>query len=258
MLLAIDVGNTNTVFGVGRGDGTWAAMWRVTTCRDVLGNDWAPVIQAMAGRHNLDLGNVKAVCIASVVPTATSALSEFFRDWLDLEPLIVSSTVQLNIALGMERPGEVGADRIANAVAAWDQHRGACIVVDLGTATKVEAITASGQFSGGSIAAGLGVSLEALTARAARLFNIPLVAATTAIGRNTTEALQSGLVNGHVHLVSGLIADIRREIGEEAPVIVTGGHASSPDSPFRRFGAHLPDLTLDGVRLIHRLNAGDR
>jgi type III pantothenate kinase len=210
----------------------------------------------MSVLQNIDLRTVSAVCLSSVVPMATLALTEFAREWLGLEPLVVSSGLNLNVRLGMDRPGDVGADRIANASAAWDHYRGACIVVDLGTATKVEAITANGEFAGGSIAAGLGVSLEALTARAAKLFDIPLLGTSSPIGRNTSDALQSGLVNGHMHLVAGLIADIRREIGESAPVVVTGGFVSSTGSPFRRLGTHMPDLTLDGVRLIHGLNTG--
>jgi type III pantothenate kinase len=154
----------------------------------------------------------------------------------------------------MDHPAEVGADRIANAAAAWEARQSAVIVVDLGTATKVEAISGDGTFEGGSIAAGLGVTLDALASRAARLFTVQLADPVSAIGRNTTEALRAGLVRGHLHLIRGLIADFRGELGESPPILVTGGHAADPNSPFRGLGQYEPDLTLNGIRLIHRLN----
>ena len=162
---------------------------------------------------------------------------------------------RLNVSLGMDNPHEVGTDRIANAVAAWDLCRTACVVVDLGTATKVEAISDDGVFLGGSIAAGIGATMEALISRAARLFTVELAMPESAIGRNTIDALQSGIVLGHRHLVSGLVTDIRQIIGAGAPVLVTGGYASREDSPFRSLGQYEPDLTLNGTRLIYEMNA---
>jgi type III pantothenate kinase len=254
MLLAIDVGNTNTVFGIDDGSGGWAYQWRLTTITSRVVDDWAAPIFALTGHEDFSLSEISAISICSVVPKATVGLSEFSRSRLGIDPLTISSDLKLNVTLGMGNPREVGPDRIANAVAAWDTCRSAVIVVDLGTATKVEAISTGSTFEGGAIAAGLEVTLEALTRRAARLFTIDLVAPESAIGRNTTEALQAGIVRGHLHLVSGLIADIRHELGESTPVLVTGGHAAEPASPFRELGQYEPDLTLDGIRLIHRLN----
>jgi type III pantothenate kinase len=254
MLLVVDVGNTNTVFGIDQGDGRWAAQWRLSTLAKGIGNDWAPSVTVMASRHQVDLDQITAVCICSVVPAATAALTEYVRQWLKVEPLVVHSGLRLNISLGMDRPFEVGSDRIANAVAAWEICHTACIVVDLGTATKIEALSENGDFLGGSIATGLGVSLDALTARAAKLFQIELIAPNSAIGRNTVEALQAGIVRGHVHLIAGLIADMRKELKVDAPVLVTGGHASPTVSPFRALGRYDPDLTLNGIRQIHDLN----
>jgi type III pantothenate kinase len=254
MLLVVDVGNTNTVFGIDQGDGRWAAQWRLSTLAKGIGNDWAPSVAVMAIRHQVDLDQITAVCICSVVPAATAALTEYVRQWLKVEPLVVHSGLRLNISLGMDRPFEVGSDRIANAVAAWEICHSACIVVDLGTATKIEALSENGDFLGGSIATGLGVSLDALTARAAKLFQIELIAPNSAIGRNTVEALQAGIVRGHVHLIAGLIADMRKELKVDAPVLVTGGHASPTVSPFRTLGRYDPDLTLNGIRQIHDLN----
>lgn len=256
MLLVADVGNTNTVFGIDDGSG-WIARWRVSTNPTLLGNDWGPVLLTLARRDGIEVTAVSAMCICSVVPSVAHALADFARDWLQCEPLMVQSTLALNITLGMENPHQVGSDRIANAAAAWNVTSSACIVVDLGTATKVDAIKSRGVFAGGAIAAGLDVSLEALTSRAAKLTRVELVAPPNPIGRNTTEALQSGIVGGHVHMVSGLIGAIRKELGVDAPVLITGGHVSQPDSPFRQLGQHKPDLTIDGVRLIHALNTSE-
>ena len=255
MFLAIDVGNTQTVVGVRSVNGDWIARWRISTVRTQLGADWAPTIASLAERDEIELRAINSVCICSVVPAATVALTEYAREWLKVEPMIVRSTLELNIRLGMDNPHEVGADRIANAVGAWDLCRSACVIVDLGTATKVEAVSDEAVFLGGSIAAGIGASMEALTSRAARLFNIELAMPESAIGRNTIEALQAGIVLGHRHLVGGLVADIRGIIGVDAVVLVTGGYSSREDSLFHFLWQHEPDLTLNGVRLIYELNA---
>jgi type III pantothenate kinase len=255
MFLAIDVGNTHTVVGVSTVNGIWNARWRISTVRAGLGPDWAPLFASLGARDDIDLRAVKSICICSVVPAATVALTEYAREWLRIEPMIVHSSQRLNVSLGMDNPHEVGTDRIANAVAAWDLCRTACVVVDLGTATKVEAISDDGVFLGGSIAAGIGATMEALISRAARLFTVELAMPESAIGRNTIDALQSGIVLGHRHLVSGLVTDIRQIIGAGAPVLVTGGYASREDSPFRSLGQYEPDLTLNGTRLIYEMNA---
>jgi type III pantothenate kinase len=256
MLLAIDVGNTNTVFGITRGNGTWNACWRVSTFRSTVGNDWAPTITALAHRDGIDLQAIEDVCICSVVPAATTALSEFAREWLHIESMLVTADKALNITLGMDNPHEVGADRIANAVAAWESCRTACIVIDMGTATKVEAITDDGVFAGGSIAIGVGTAMDALIARAARLYNVELKDPDTAIGRNTVEALQAGIVRGHRHSVTGRVQDIRLQIALDSPVLVTGGCAARFRDDMGSLAQYEPNLTLDGVRLIHGLNAG--
>jgi type III pantothenate kinase len=181
MLLAIDVGNTNTVFGLDDGPDGWARQWRLTTIASQAADDWAVPLLTLAAHDGIALSDVSGVCICSVVPKATLALSEFARGRLGIEPLLVRSDLELNIRLGMDHPAEVGADRIANAAAAWEARQSAVIVVDLGTATKVEAISGDGTFEGGSIAAGLGVTLDALASRAARLFTVQLADPVSAI-----------------------------------------------------------------------------
>jgi type III pantothenate kinase len=254
MFLAIDVGNTETVFGVSDETGAWKVRWRLSTIRSTLGADWAPAISSLADRDKVDLARVRAACMSSVVPAATQGLSAYAREWLAIEPLIVGAELALNFALGVHNPGEVGADRIANAASAWDMCRAACIVVDLGTATKVEAINDEGVFLGGAIAPGIGTSMDALASRAARLFNVQLTTPDAAIGKDTVTALRAGLVLGHQHMISGLIGDFRRSLGVGTPVLVTGGYATLEDLPFRSLGQYEPDLTLNGIRLIHHLN----
>jgi type III pantothenate kinase len=254
MLLAVDIGNTNTVIGIAGGDHAWARQWRITTARNASADDWASLVLPLAGRDAVDLSPISGIAIASVVPAATVALRQCLERLTGLPALIITSDLELGIELGMESPAEVGADRIANAVGAWHQTREATIVVDLGTATKVEAIDGTGRFLGGAIAPGIGVTLEALTSRAARLFAVEITQPNSAIGRNTITAVQAGLVRGHIHLIRGLIQDIRRELAHEAPVLVTGGHAPVVESTLGVEVEWAPDLTLDGIRIIHQRN----
>jgi type III pantothenate kinase len=254
MLLAVDVGNTNTVFGIAGSDGAWPTRWRITTLRTAVADDWAAIIAPLATRDGIELTSISAVAVGSVVPAATVSLGSALERLTGSSALIVRSDLDLGIRLGMDNPGEVGADRIANAVAARNLTRKAAIVVDLGTATKVEAIDECGTFLGGAIAPGIGVTLEALTSRAARLFAIDLVEPDTAIGRSTGSAMQAGLVRGHIHLIRGLIQDVTAELGGRPRVIVTGGHTPIVFSALGPEAIHVPNLTLDGIRLIYRRN----
>lgn len=255
MELIVDVGNSNTVLGLTGAMGGWAAVWRMGTQRGEYGGEWSVMVDAHARRDGVDLAEVERVVICSVVPVATAALLDYARNWLHKPALVVSSTLELDIRLGMENPEMVGVDRIANAVAANQLVNGPAIVVDLGTATKVEAISDAGVFLGGSIAPGIQVMMDALTSRTARLFTIPLRLPERAIGRNTVEAMQSGIVLGHVAMIERLVEQVGREIGEgEAEVLVTGGHAEAPDSPFRMLGRHEPMLTMNGIRRIAERN----
>jgi type III pantothenate kinase len=190
-----------------------------------------------------------------VVPAVTGPLTTLCRQWLHIEPLIVSSSLDLGIQLGQREPHAVGVDRIANAVAAWDRAGDACIVIDLGTATKLEAIDASGVFRGGVIAPGLAVSRDALAQRAARLFAVELTAPESVIGRDTMSAVQSGLVLGHARMLEGLTGDLTAELVTQTPqIFLTGGHAFAIQSLLRMDTRTVPNLTLDGLRIIHQRN----
>ena len=255
MILAIDIGNSDTVLGISRNEMEWDHIWRTGTLRGNYGVDWAICLNAFFDRDRIDRRSITRCVICSVVPSATNAAIEFSRSWLKVEPLVITSGLKLNIKIGITNPEQVGADRIANAVAARNRTQAAAIVVDLGTATKVEAISADGVFLGGAIAPGIQLTHDALVSQAARLLPVPMKLPASAIGRNTIEAMQSGIVGGHMVLVRGLVHAIATELGDDSIVpIVTGGHADDTGSPFRTLGESVPTLTLDGVLAIARLN----
>jgi type III pantothenate kinase len=192
--------------------------------------------------------------MASVVPSITNEFLTLFDNWLRIEPLVVSADLELGIEVAIERPREVGADRLCNAVAAFQCVLSDAIVVDLGTATKVEAITAKGVYLGGAIAPGISVSLDTLVARAAQLYSVPIEFPNSAIGTNTVEAMQSGLVIGHLAMIEGLVQRFRDQIGAPAPVLLTGGYAQIFWQRSDVFDRHEPELTLRGLLHIWNLN----
>jgi type III pantothenate kinase len=256
MILAIDVGNTNTVLGLmPQAGGPPAASWRLSSHRERTSDEWRGLLDPILGPYVTD-GTIRGAIIGSVVPAVTGPLVTLCEQWLGLTPIVVSSALDLGITLGQKQPQEVGADRIANAVAAFDRAQGPCIVIDLGTATKIEAIDACGTFRGGAIAPGLGVSRDALAARAARLFAVDLVAPPAVIGRDTMSAVQSGVVLGHARMVEGLVSDLLGELQTDAAIYLTGGHASAIQDTLRLTVESIPELTLIGLRLLYQRNAG--
>lgn len=253
MILAIDVGNTNTVLGLMPDVGEPVASWRLSSRHDRTSDEWRGLLDPILGPH-VTAGVIDGAILGSVVPSVTGPLSTLCRQWLGIEPVLVSSDLTLGIELGQRQPREVGADRIANAVAAFHRAGGACIVIDLGTATKLEAIDAAGRFLGGAIAPGLGVSRDALAMRAARLFAIELTPPPSAIGRDTMTAVQSGVVLGHARMIEGLVQDLRLELGGDPKLYLTGGHAAAVEPVLRLEVEFLPDLTLSGLRLLYLRN----
>ena len=254
MLLAIDVGNTNTVLGLMPDIGDPAQSWRLSSRQERTADEWRGLLDPVLSPHVRN-GEIDAAIIGSVVPAVTGPLAALCRQWLGVEPIIVNASLDLGITLGQKEPQSVGVDRIANAVAAWQITGSASIVIDFGTATKLEAIDASGVFRGGVISPGLAVSRDALATRAARLFAVELVAPDQAIGRDTISAVQSGLVLGHARMVEGLVGDLAKELDEPDPaILLTGGHAFAIQ-PILRVNATLyPDLTLYGLRSIFAHN----
>ncbi len=259
MLLAIDIGNTNVVVGLWPGGGDpdteeLCATWRLASTRERTADEWHAVLQPLLANELGDTGRVSAIIVSSVVPVISRAIHQWARTRLGIEPLIVSPDLELGIHVRTDAPYETGADRIANCAAAYARFGGPTIVVDVGTATKIEAITADGVFLGGVIAPGPGVTLEALAARAARLYAVELRLPGTAIGRNTVAAVQSGVMTGHLALIEGMVERVRAELGGARHVVLTGGFAEIFAPAQSCFTDYVPTLTLIGLRLIWQWN----
>jgi type III pantothenate kinase len=261
MLLAIDVGNTHTVVGLydleageGGADSGLVGHWRLATVPDRTEDELAVLVQGL-----LDFGgwnwaeDIAGVAVSSGVPNLTSALRQMVDRYLDLEPVVLGPGVKTGMPVLYDNPKEVGADRIANAVGAYDLYGGPTVVVDFGTGTTLDAISAKGEYLGGAISPGIEISLEALFERAAALRAIELHEPRSVIGRNTVESLQSGALYGYSSHVDGLCARFEEEMGQST-VIATGG-LCDVISPYSAAIEHVePWLTLHGLRLIWRKN----
>jgi len=253
MLLTIDVGNTNTVLGVFHGE-ELVANWRLTTARQQTVDEYGVLTRNLFTLAKLDQGSIGGVIISSVVPPVNWTLAEMSRIYFAKKALFVETGVKTGIAVLVDNPAEVGADRIVNAVAAFHQYGGPCIVVDFGTAITFDAISARGEYLGGVIAPGIGIASEALFARAARLPRVEIKDPGKVIGTNTVTHLQAGLYFGAVDMVDGMIARIKNELGENARVVATGGQARLVADGSKQI-QHTDDfLTLTGLRLIWEKN----
>lgn len=246
-LLVIDVGNTHIVFGVYQDD-RLLEHWRIQTQVARTVDEYAVLFRSLlSGPVGQDL---QGAALASVVPTVTTVIQELCRKYLHLELLVVGPGVKTGMPILYDKPQEVGADRIVNAIAAYERTRNATIVVDFGTTTVFDYISRRGEYMGGVICPGLGISAEALFARAAKLYRVELAKPKQVVGRNTVHAIQSGLMYGHVAMVDGLVDRIQREHDEKARVIATGGIASLLASESSTIEEVDEFLTLDGLRLL--------
>jgi type III pantothenate kinase len=255
VLLAIDVGNSTTVVGAFDG-GDLVHHWSLATVPTRTVDEHALLLDGLLGLVDRSLGrDVHGVVVGSVVPLLTDTLRALVRDYTHHEPIVVEPGVRTGIALRHEHPQDLGADRIANAVAAHALYGGPAIVVDFGTAISFDVLDASGTFIGGAIAPGVSTAADALVERAARLPTVALVAPPSAIGRSTVAALQSGLVYGCAGQVDGLVERIAGELGAGVTTIATGGSAAVVLGACRRIDHHDPWLTLKGLRLVWERNA---
>lgn len=248
MLLAVDVGNTQTVFGLFQ-NGTLTEHWRVATEAHRTGDE----LGALVGRF-IDLGAVDGICLSSTVPPLIREYEVFARRWADASLLVMGPGVRTGIGIRYDDPREVGPDRIANAVAAREKYGSPCIVVDFGTSTNFDVVSPDGDYVGGVLAPGIEISMDALFQRAARLVKVDFVEPPAVIGRTTASALQSGLVYGFAGQVDGIVAAIRGELGTDAPAIATGGLAELISPHASSIGTVDPLLTLEGLRLVWELN----
>jgi type III pantothenate kinase len=254
MLLAVDVGNTETVLGVFR-DEELAWHWRLATVPERSADELALLFGGFLEGQGLSFDrNVTGVVISSVVPTATQSLREMVRGYFHFAPVVVEPGVKTGVPVLTDNPKEVGADRIVNALAAFSKYGGPAIVVDFGTATTFDAISEGGEYLGGAIAPGIQISARALYERTARLPRIELAAPRSVVGKNTVESLQSGIVFGYSAMVDGMVERMAKELGTPT-VIATGGLASMVIEECRTVDHHDPWLTLEGLRLVFEKNA---
>ncbi|MBZ0251730.1 MAG: type III pantothenate kinase [Candidatus Methylomirabilis sp.] len=253
MLMVIDVGNTNIVFGVYEGD-KLVREWRIGTVRDRTSDEYGVLLRSLYATGGVEPAAVKDAIIASVVPPLTNTIADLCRTYFKIDPMIVGPGVKTGMPILYDSPREVGADRIVNAVAAFELFKAACVVVDFGTATTFDYVSERGEYVGGAIAPGVTISIEALFQRASKLPRVELVKPKKVIGKNTVASIQSGIIYGYVGLVDGLVDRIREENAPNARVIATGGLATLIAPESRTIEQVIPQLTLDGLRLIHAMN----
>jgi type III pantothenate kinase len=252
MLLCIDIGNTNLVFGVWDGK-SWRARYRVRTVHDKMADEYAMMLKNLLHESGFELKTMTRVVIGSGVPQLKTVFQELFERYLDIEPLILGPGVKTGLSIRIDNPTELGADLVADAVAAYERFKRSCIVVDFGTATTFSAVSERGEFMGVAIAPGIEVAAEALSRHAAQLPEVNLAPPPRAIGTNTVHSMQSGLIFGFLGLVERLICCIGEELEEDAEIIATGGF-SRIFVPLTDMIKYVdPDLTLNGLRII-----GDR
>ena len=256
MLLAVDVGNTHTVIGVFKGDDL-VDHWRIGTDDRRTADELALMFQGFLGLHGMSFErHVTGVCVGSVVPTVTQALREMTRRYFHYNAVVVEPGVRTGVPILTDNPKEVGADRIVNAVAAVHLYGGPCVVVDFGTATTFDAISEKGEYLGGAIAPGIGISVEALSAAGAQLRKVELAKPRNVVGKSTVEALQSGIVYGFAGQIDGIVERMVKELGGNARVVATGGLAPVVLDASTMVDVHEPWLTLVGLRLVYEKNAG--
>jgi len=253
MLLAFDIGNTTIAIGLFRGK-ELVKSWKIKTDSDRTSDEHGAVLLDLFRVAGLEASAVTGAIISSVVPPLTPVVEETCAAYFGAKALVVGPGLRTGMPVLYENPLEVGADRITAAVAAFEKYGGPAIVVDFGTATTFDAISAKGEYLGGAIAPGIQIAAEALYLKTARLPRIEIRKPKRAIGRTTVSSMQSGLYFGYVGLVTNTIAEIRKELGESARVVATGGFGSQVAAELPVLEAYEPDLVLEGLRIIHERN----
>ncbi len=254
MLLVIDVGNTTITIGLFEGD-ELRATWRIATDHQRLADEYAVILMGLLNVRGIKADEVDDAALVSVVPDLVPVFETLFQEHLKVSPLVVGTGTRTGVRILYDSPRDVGADRIADVVAAASRYGPPpLVIVDLGTALVFDAVSKDGDYLGGALAPGIHIAAEALTDRAAKLYPVELTRPPSAIGKNTVSALQSGLLFGYVSLIEGMVARFKEELGGAATVIGTGGWAEIIARETNVFDEVDPDLTLHGVRLIYEAN----
>ena len=253
MLLAIDIGNTNIKLGIFEGE-TLRATWQMATRIHHTADEYATILLNLLHHRDINEPDIKGIALCSVVPPLTATFEELFQQYFHVPPLVVGAGVKTEVHIRMDNPREVGTDRIVNAAAAHHLYDGPIIIADLGTATTFDTVSKEGDYLGGAIAPGIVTASESLFMRAAMLPRVELIAPKHAIGTNTIDAMQSGIVFGYVGLIENIVARIQQELEGKARVVATGGYAELIAKETKAIEVVNPDLTLIGLRLIYNIN----
>ncbi|HRV92009.1 MAG TPA: type III pantothenate kinase [Anaerolineae bacterium] len=254
MLFTIDIGNTNITFGLYDKQQTLKYHWRIKTDHGRLADEYGIIILGLMRHEGLDFRQIRGVAIASVVPPLTPVFDEMIERYIRQKPLVVGAGVKTGVQIRYDSPRDVGADRIVDAAATFNMYGGPACIVDFGTATTFDAISEKGEYLGGAIAPGVGIAAEALFSRTSKLPRVDLVRPPRAIGSNTVNAIQSGMIFGYVGLVEGMVARFKAELGDHMRVIGTGGLAQTIAQETDVIEVVNPWLTLEGLRLIWEMN----
>ncbi len=255
MLLCIDIGNTNIVLGIFQDD-KMLNHWRIRTERDMTADEVGILINNLFMPTQLDIKSISEIIISCVVPPLLSGFKDFCLLYLNREPMIVGPGIETGMPIKYDNPKEVGADRIVNAVAAYQKYRTGLIVVDFGTATTFDYISPEGFYEGGAIAPGIIISSEALFQKASKLPRVEIFAKPkTAVGKDTISSINSGLIYGYAGMVDGIVNRIKKELGSDLTVIATGGLAPLIKPEARSIDHFEEFLTLEGLKTIHKLNS---
>jgi type III pantothenate kinase len=253
MLLVVDIGNTNIVIGVYQDD-SLMFNWRIMTDKDRTSDEYGMIFQNLLTFQAISSESIKAIIISCVVPPLIPTLEQMCQNYFQIDPLFVGSTINLGMPIKYDNPKEVGADRIVNAVAAYDKYKRSLIIIDFGTATTFDYITSAGEYLGGAIAPGINISSEALFQKASKLPRVEFVKPESVIGTDTTTSMQSGIMYGYIGLVDGIVNRMKAEVKTNPYVVATGGLAVLIAAQSETIDEVDDQLTLRGLKIIHDRN----